>query len=212
VLKAGKPAAHRVCCSNAACRGPPAPAPDGASGSGGGDPSGWRLETLQHAFLDCPAVRPALAWLAREWTRGGGPAPPLTAEVWLQGSPAAAWQPAKKLRCLWRVVRTVLLAAAWDLRCMRDKTGEQFDAAAVARACADAVHRLVRADWARVGNRELTASAGVCPSWFPRSRRAHMEWEEFQAAWCEGGIVAHAALSAPGGPCPLHFLLDASTV
>jgi hypothetical protein len=47
---------------------------------------------------------------------------------------------------------------------MQCKTGEQFDAAAVARACADAVHRLVRADWARVGNRELTASAGVCPS------------------------------------------------
>jgi hypothetical protein len=42
-----------------------------------------------------------------------------------------------------------------------------------------------------------------------------MEWEEFQAAWCEGGIVARAALSAPGGPCPLHslhFLLDVSTV
>jgi hypothetical protein len=32
------------------------------------------------------------------------------------------------------------------------------------------------------------------------------------AAWCEGGIVARTALSAPGGPCPLHFLLDASTV
>jgi hypothetical protein len=39
-----------------------------------------------------------------------------------------------------------------------------------------------------------------------------MEWEEFQAAWCEGGIVARTAQSAPGGPCPLHFLLDASTV
>jgi hypothetical protein len=67
----------------------------------------------------------------------------------------------------------------------------------------------------RVGNRELTASAGVCPSWFPRSRKVHIEWEEFQAAWCEGGVVARAALSAPGGLCPLHslhFLLDASTV
>jgi hypothetical protein len=44
-----------------------------------------------------------------------------------------------------------------------------------------------------------------------RGRHRHRR-EEFQAAWCEGGIVARAALSSPGGPCPLRFLLDASTV
>ena len=94
--------------------------PDGASGSGGGGPAGWRLETLQHAFLECPAVRPALAWLAREWARGGGAAPPLTAEVWLQGSPAAAWQPARDGQRMWRLLRITLLALA--LVCLQRAT------------------------------------------------------------------------------------------
>jgi hypothetical protein len=89
---------------------------------------------------------------------------------------------------MWRVLRITLLAAAWELRCTRDQAGVQFDAAAVARACAEAVRRLVHADWARVGNRDLPAAAGVCPSWFPRSRQVHMEWEDFQLAWCVGGI------------------------
>ena len=186
---------------------------DASRGGGAGGPAGWRLETLQHAFLECPAVRPALAWLAREWARGGGAAPPLTAEVWLQGSPAAAWQPARDSRRMWRVLRITLLAAAWELRCTRDQAGVQFDAAAVARACAEAVRRLVHADWARVGNRDLPAAAGVCPSWFPRSRQVHMEWEDFQLAWCVGGVVARAdQAAAPNGQPTLTFLLDASTV
>ncbi|GBF89928.1 hypothetical protein Rsub_02632 [Raphidocelis subcapitata] len=114
---------------------------------------------------------------------------------------------------MWRVLRITLLAAAWELRCTRDQAGVQFDAAAVARACAEAVRRLVHADWARVGNRDLPAAAGVCPSWFPRSRQVHMEWEDFQLAWCVGGVVARAdQAAARNGQPTLTFLLDASTV
>ena len=65
----------------------------------------------------------------------------------------------------------------------------------------------------RVGNRDLPAAAGVCPSWFPRSRQVHMEWEDFQLAWCVGGVVARAdQAAAPNGQPTLTFLLDASTV
>ena len=69
------------------------------------------------------------------------------------------------------------------------------------------------ADWAHVGNRDLPAAAGVCPSWFPRSRQVHLEWEDFQLAWCVGGVVARAdQAAAPNGQPTLTFLLDASTV
>jgi hypothetical protein len=45
----------------------------------GGD---WQLKMLVHALMECPAVRPALQWLACLWQRtGGGPAPPLSPKV-----------------------------------------------------------------------------------------------------------------------------------
>ena len=61
--------------------------------------------------------------------------------------------------------------------------------------------------------KHTNANAGVCPSWFPRSRQVHLEWEDFQLAWCVGGVVARAdQAAAPNGQPTLTFLLDASTV
>ena len=53
--------AEDVCCGNAACRRPLT--------AGESATAAWCLETVQHALLDCPAVRPALQWLATQWAR-----------------------------------------------------------------------------------------------------------------------------------------------
>ena len=194
----GEGLADVACCSNAACR-PPAPvAPSpGQLGSrrgreadaADGATDAWQLETLQHALLDCPAVRPALQWLAALWPRLGGSAPPLSPEVWLQDSPAA-WRPqgGSHAEELWGVLRLAVLWAAWELRCRRQALGQQFVAADVVDAAVDRVERLVRADWQRVGA-DLREVAGTSPSWFPQ-RGAPPTEGEFEERWCRGGVIA----------------------
>jgi hypothetical protein len=164
-----------------------------------------RLETLQHAFLECPAVRPALEWLARVWPRidGGGP-PPLTAEVWLLGV-STTWQPqGRALAQLWRTLRVALLAAAWQLRTRREAAGEQFTAADVCAAFVEDVGCVVHADWQRVKD-SVTDMAGAHASWFPRGRK-EMSVVDFEVAWCAGGVIAHVT---HGGSQPtMAFWLD----
>ncbi|KAI8462501.1 MAG: hypothetical protein J3K34DRAFT_500065 [Monoraphidium minutum] len=158
------------------------------------------LETLLHALLDCPAVRPALRWLADLWPRfSGGGAPPLTAAVWLQDSPAA-WRPqaaqaGAEARAhaeqRWAYLRLAVLEAAWRLRCRRRRGGQQFEAADVVDDVIEGIERRVLADWQRTSPAMLGA-AGTCPSWFPRRRRP-MDRAQFEALWCAGGARAAAA-------------------
>lgn len=187
-----------ACCGNAACRPPapsdPAPRRPGRrrvreADSAGVGANDWHLETLQHALLDCPAVRPALQWLAALWPRFGGSAPPLSPEVWLQDSPAA-WRPqgGSWAEDLWSLLRLAVLCAAWELRCRRQATGQQFVAADVVDAAVDRVERLVRADWQRVGA-DLREVAGTSPSWFPQ-RGAPPTEGAFEERWCRGGVIA----------------------
>ncbi|KAI8464431.1 MAG: hypothetical protein J3K34DRAFT_491622 [Monoraphidium minutum] len=164
------------------------------------DLAGWSLETLLHALLDCPAVRPALRWLADLWPRfSGGGAPPLTAAVWLQDSPAA-WRPhaaqaGAEARAhaeqRWAYLRLAVLEAAWRLRCRRRRGGQQFEAADVVDDVIEGIERRVLADWQRTSPAMLVA-AGTCPSWFPRRRRP-MDRAQFEALWCAGGARAAAA-------------------
>ena len=193
--------AEAVCCGNAACRRPPT----------AGEPASaaWCLETVQHALIDCPAVRPALRWLAAQWARiEGGGGPPLTAAVWLVGDPGA-WQPQRAHAGLWRSLRTAMLSAVWELRTRRLATGAQFDAVTVGRDFTAAVRRLVRADWLRATT-DITDMQGVRRSWFPAVEgRRQPSVVDFEAAWCAGGVVAHVT-RAPGGQRPrVEFRLRA---
>ncbi|KAI8463062.1 MAG: hypothetical protein J3K34DRAFT_475574 [Monoraphidium minutum] len=163
---------------------------------------------LLHALLDCPAVRPALRWLADLWPRfAGGSTPPLTAEVWLQDSPAA-WRPhaaqaGAEARAhaeqRWAYLRLAVLEAAWRLRCKRRRGGQQFEAADVVEDVIEGVERRVLADWQRTSPAMLDA-AGTCLSWFPRRRRP-MDHAQFEALWCAGGVIARLAPGAtPAAP------------
>lgn len=198
-----------VCCSNAACRAA-APPPQGGGPAAAGPsappalaPALWPLETLQHALLECPAVRPALQWLAGLWPRfGGDPAPPLSADVWLLGDPAA-WQPqagGATGRQRWAHLRLAVLEAAWRLRCRRHQAGWQLTAADVVDAVIDGVQRRVLADWQRTA-RAITALAGTSPDWFPRTRPP-LTVAFFQELWCAGGVIAQVLPAAAGTQRP----------
>jgi len=96
-----------ACCGNAACREGPGPTRS-ARGN-------WPLESLAHALLHCPAVQPAVKWLTELWTQvEGGPGPPATTAVWLQGD-TTVWKPQHHHTALWTTLRTALLATTWAL-------------------------------------------------------------------------------------------------
>lgn len=192
-----------VCCSNPACR--PAP-PQGASHT-----HAWQLETLIHALIQCPAVQPALQWLADLWVRiDGGSAPPLLPSVWLQGS-TEAWSPHRQTNTdLWHTLRISLLASAWGLRMRRVTVGEPFGPAHVVAACVADVRRLVMADW-QVALGGYTEMAGAHSSWFP-GRPPDLDVVQFEARWCGGGVIAHV-VHGPGsrGPALEFRLVEAAS-
>jgi hypothetical protein len=212
--------AEAVCCNNAGCRpaAPSAPPPPVGSrrsaAQAGLAPTAavapWALETLLHALLECPAVRPALQWLAALWpaASGGGAPPPITAEVWLQASPTAAWQPRapsfapRATAELWAAMRLAVLAAAWRLRCRRCALGQQFSAADVVDAALADLGRLVRAEFCATS--DVVAVAGTSPAWFPR-RRPPAPVEAFRDKWCRGGVLA---VLLPGPPPQASLRLD----
>lgn len=193
--------AEAVCCGNAACRRPLT--------AGESAPAAWCLETVQHALLDCPAVRPALQWLAALWLRvEGGGGPPLTAAVWLVGDPGA-WQPQRAHAGLWRSLRAAMLSAAWDLRTRRSATGVQFTPADVCRDFVGTVRRLVRADWLRA-TADITDLPGVQASWFPaEGRRQPFTVADFERRWCPGSVVAHVVHGHAGRPSRVDLRLGA---
>jgi hypothetical protein len=187
-----------VCCCHSACR--PLIPPDSSP------PLAWHPETLAHALIDCPAVRPALQWLAHIWVRiDGGSEPPLSPSVWLQGS-TDTWQPQRAdHQDLWRILRVSMLAAAWTLRTRRRATGEQFLPSQVVDACTADVRRLVYADW-QLATSQCTAMSGTHSSWFP-GHQPSMDGVEFERRWCVGGVIAHVSPGADGQPPVVEFRL-----
>ena len=192
---------HVACCGHPACR--PA-APDGSDA-----PCTWSPETLPHALMFCPAVRPAVDWLAALWVRiDGGSPPPLHPSVWLQGS-AEVWQPQRPSHGdLWHTLRVSLLAAAWRLRTRRAATGEAFTPAHVVDDCVADIRRLVLADWQVVCG-PCTDMAGTHSSWFP-GRAPALDRAGFEARWCAGGVIAHVCQGTSGGRDTVEFRLEAA--
>lgn len=101
-------------------------------------------------------------------------------------------------------MRTAMLAAAWQLRCRRAATSQQFCPRDVAQAFVADICKLVHADWQCVSS-NITSIAGTHQSWF-KGRRTDMSVVEFEIKWCGGGVVAVVTQST-NGPV-LEFCLD----
>ena len=190
-----------ACCGNAACR----PGPQ----AGPGSPAG-ALETLLHALLECPAVQPAIRWATDLWVRiDGGPGPPPSPRVWLQGD-MLAWQPQRRQHVhLWHALRLATLSAAWTLRCSRAAWGTQFTAADVAAACVRDLRAVIAADWRRATS-DIRRQDGAGPHLFPRNRgRAGAAPDcvvAFEIKWCGGGVLAHVSHRQGNSPT-MHIRL-----
>jgi hypothetical protein len=96
-VRADQPGIHL--CPNACCRSRPRDKP---------------LDSLTHAFVECPAYAGARAWLQDTWHAVAGHRPPLDAEV-LLGDREEAWgaYPDRALQPLWSSLRLAWLHALW---------------------------------------------------------------------------------------------------
>ena len=172
-----------------------------------------RLETLTHAFLDCPAAAPVLDWLLALWAAltPGEPQPPREALLLLgdrregEGGP---WQPGPAHAAFWGRLRVAWLGAAWEARCeqLGVKGGPALPAPQRARATAEAVltrmRNAARLHWRRVEGDVRLLAAAYPSSWF-RGRDPALKLEAFQKEWAMGGRFCEAAL-APAPAMRVH--------
>jgi hypothetical protein len=169
------------------------------------------LETLHHMYMQCAVGRGALKWVAGLWgliDPGGTPIPEC-ARVWLADD-ESVWQPSRGLASLWALLRLTMLKCVWSVRCAA-RRGSQgaFTRSAVVAAFVREVRGLIRQDWATVEG-DVRTMAGVPPSWF-RGRDPTTTLEQFQAAWCVGGVLASVRLVSPQ-PSPRYTLAVHLTV
>jgi hypothetical protein len=110
------------------------------------------VETLTHAFIDCPKVAPVARWLCDTWRALAGAEPPCMPLVLLCDDPRA-WPaaPDRQAFQLWTRLRVATLGSVWRLRCARARPAGDISSLAH-RAVKDAIRTVVNAiqrDWAR---------------------------------------------------------------
>ncbi len=169
------------------------------------------LETLHHMYTQCAVGKGALKWLAGLWgliDPGGVPIPE-GARVWLADD-ESVWKPSHGLESLWAMLRLTMLKCVWSVRCVaRRESQGAFTRSDVVGAFVREIRGQIQQDWATVEG-DVRTMAGVPPSWF-RGRDPTTTLEQFQEAWCVGGVLASVSLAAPH-PSPRYALTVHLTV
>ena len=181
-------APQQACCAHAACEA--------------------QLETLTHAFVLCPAVAPAAAWVCAVFGAVAGvPPPPVSAAVLLAANPGA-WAPPDGTEHVWTALRAAYLHAVWQLRCQRSLAALPFTPAAVCGAVVAALRGSIMRDWRRA-TQDLVGLSGACPEWF-RGRSPALKVSDFAARWAHRNVLCQVqdVPQAQGGGRRLDLLLS----
>lgn len=157
-----------------------------------------QLETLTHAFMDCPAVAPALDWLLNVYLVLTGETA-LRDPLVLLADADWHWRPTHP--AMWRRLRTAFLGCAWALRCDH---GADLQARSVAVAVAEALSRGVRRDWRRTLGTVRAEAAGIVPTVWFRGRPPDLSLPAFHKLWPSPG----AWFVATPGVRDLHVRLS----
>ena len=154
-----------------------------------------RIETLTHAFLECPDMAPAADWLCEAWAAlTGRAAPPRSAAV-LLADDLRAWtvdSPVEepRLLALWTRLRVAVIGSIWQARCARDQ-GRLRDISPARLAILLAVKQLrgaIERDWLRVSQDIRTLDNGFfCADWW-RGVDPQLSIEKFNLSWAFGSI------------------------
>lgn len=161
------------------------------------------LETLTHAFLECPAVSPAIDWLLATWTQLSDHPVPRCARVLLLDD-LDAWQGRptdRHILQLWTRLRVSLLGAIWQVRCSRAAEPGTFARRAVCLALQHLLGAIQR-DWARTQDDIRHQDAGgFCVDWW-RGVDTLLPVSAFVDQWARPPLfctVQHILPSQPGG-------------
>lgn len=141
------------------------------------------LETLTHAFLDCPAVRPVITWLCETWRLLSGVDVPRTARLLLADDPEG-WDGARAPGAyqLWTRLRVATLGAIWQVRCARDRGASSFANRAV-KLAVDSVVGAIRRDWQRTHSDIRRADDGDLTRDWWSSTDVGLTLRRFRAEW-----------------------------
>jgi hypothetical protein len=157
-----------------------------------------QLETLTHAFMDCPSVAPALDWLLRVYGTLAGEVPPRDALVVLADA-HARWRPPDVT--LWARMRVAFLGCAWAARCAPlpragavgggaaapPAPGPAAAAHALVRRVVDSLTTGVQRDWRRVVSDVRQEAVGSLPTTWFRGRSPSLKPDQFQRLWPSTG-------------------------
>ena len=158
------------------------------------------LETLSHAFVDCPTTAAVWAWFAGVWSRvQPGAAPDVSSSRLLLLDDSSVWQPPPQLADLWTYLRLLLLESIWVVRGTPAGQG-QGAAKAIASRFIACLQQQVRQDWARV-EQDIRLDAGVPLSWL-RGRAPILAHADFDAKW------PHSLVSRAGGRHTVALTVD----
>ena len=150
------------------------------------------VETLTHAFIDCPEAAPAMRWLCDTWRELSGAEPPCTPQVLLCDDPRA-WPsaPDRPALQLWTRLRVALLGSVWRLRCAR--AHPDGDARSLAhRAVKDAIRTVVGAikrDWARSQSDIRYSDEGDLDRDWWSAVDVSLDARRFEAMWASPPIL-----------------------
>ena len=169
------------------------------------------VETLTHAFLECPEVRPAVEWLQQTWEQLAGEryAVPLTPAFLLADDPEG-WVGADDGRVYrqWTRLRVAFLGALWEARCSRGGGGGGYGvslARRVAQATAACVVAAVWRDWLRTSGGRAWSPGWFCADWW-RDAGFVLPMQLFRSSWlkpavfCElrgGGLSLRLGVNEP---------------
>ena len=162
-------------------------------------------ETYSHLFLDCPAYRPAVEWLASLWDKLAGERPPLDAACIITAEPSS-WRPADAaLVPAWHALRLTLLHSIWSVRCSTD--GTLPSAASVVRLMIRRVTEEVHLQYRRA--RQRIAMERALPPEVLATRRLRPSKDGY-AEWQRLGLCTELSPSVPGGTSHLVVLLSST--
>jgi hypothetical protein len=180
------------------------------------------IETLSHAFLECPMAQPVISWLLDTWEALSGSRPPHTAALLLADDPAE-WPEAEadpQGYQLWTRLRVATLGAIWSLRCQRSAEGEgSFARRAVSLAISTVVSAIER-DWRRSQSDVRQLDNGDFSRDWWRAVDASIDIGAFATRWATPAFLCDVVGDKPArrgdrddrqlvlrlslaGPCPL---------
>ena len=167
------------------------------------------VETLTHAFLECPEVQPAVEWLRKTWEQLAGQrfAVPLTPAFLLADDPEG-WAGADDAGVYrqWTRLRVAFFGALWEARCSRGGGGYGASLARrVAQATAASVAAAVWRDWLRTSGERAWTPGWFCADWW-RDAGFVLPMQRFRSSWlrpavfCQlggSGLVMRLGLGEP---------------